>query len=238
MTDAKACAVIFDVDGVILHLTPPEEAVFFSALEAVFGIANASSDWDSYRVRNDVAIVEELVETHLDREATGDDINRFTDKYISLLDIGIKSGEIEVRQIDGIRSVLMALTRLSDITMGLATANLMTAAKLRLRDAGLNDFFTVGGFAEARGPKREILRSTLDGLKDENGAPLAKERIVYLGDNLVDVDAGLANGCGLIAFNVNQEKHPILREAGAENILSGHRDTFGEICRLLGEEPS
>ena len=76
----------------------------------------------------------------------------------------------------------------------------------------------------------------MNGLTDEHGAPLAKDRIVYLGDNLVDVDAGLTNGCGLIAFNVDEGKHAMLRDAGATSILSDHRETFAEICRLLGEE--
>ena len=60
MAEGEACAVIFDVDGVVLHLTPPEEAAFFRALELVFGIDDASPDWDSYRARNDVEIVEEF----------------------------------------------------------------------------------------------------------------------------------------------------------------------------------
>ncbi|MEM7429159.1 MAG: HAD family hydrolase [Pseudomonadota bacterium] len=234
MSEAEACAVIFDVDGVLLHLTEPEENAFFTALELVFGITGASSDWDSYKVRNDVAIVEELIETHLGREANASDLNRFTDKYISLIDIALKTGEIKVQIIAGIRDVLMSLTQIDEITMGLATANMMPAAKLRLRAAGLNDFFTVGGFAEARGPKREILRKTIAELRMPDGASMPRDRIVYLGDNLVDVDAGLSNGCGFIAFNVDKAKHGILREAGAEIVLSDHADTAAEIRKLLG----
>ncbi len=233
MSETQACAVIFDVDGVLLHLTKPEELAFFSALEMVFGITGASSDWNSYRIRNDVAIVEELIERKLERAATTDDLIRFTDKYISLIDIGIQAGEIEVKPIGGIRDVLMSLTTIDDITMGLATANLMAAAKLRLRTAGLNDFFTVGGFAEAGGPKREILRKAIAELKMPDGSQMPKERIVYLGDNLVDVDAGLANGCGFIAINVDEATHPVLREAGADTVLKDHTDTAAEIRQLL-----
>ena len=234
MEETQASAVIFDVDGVILHLTPPEEAAYFQALELVFGITDASPDWDSYRARNDVEIVEELIETRLGRAATPGDINSFTDKYVSLVDIGIRTGEIEVLEIDGIRDVLMELTQADNLIMGLATANLMGMAKMRLRHVGLNDFFKVGGFAEARGPKRQILSKTLAGLKDEQGNAIPKERIVFLGDNVGDVDAGLGNGCGLIAFSEDTGKHAKLRAAGAEHIISSHTETVATIERVLG----
>ncbi len=238
MSGTQASAVIFDVDGVILHLTPPEEAAFFKALELVFGITDASPDWDSYRARNDVEIVEELIENRLERPATAGDINTFTDKYVSLVDIGIRTGEIEVLAVDGIRDVLMALTRADNLIMGLATANLMSMAKMRLRHVGLNDFFKVGGFAEARGPKRQILSKTIAGLQDEQGQAIPKERVVFLGDNVGDVDAGLGNGCGLIAFSEDTAKHDRLRAAGAELIISSHQDTVAAIEQLLGRAVS
>ena len=234
MSEANACAVIFDVDGVILHLTPPEEAAFFQALEVVFGIKDASPDWDGYRVRNDVEIVEELIETRLNRAASPDDIIAFTDKYISLVDVAIRTGEIEVLEIAGIRDVLMALTQVENLVMGLATANLMSMAKMRLRHVGLNDFFKIGGFAEARGPKRQILQTTIAALQDEKGRPIPKERVVFLGDNVGDVDAGLANGCGLIAFSEDESKHQKLKKAGATHIISSHSETVPMIERLLG----
>ncbi len=236
MYEDKPCAVIFDVDGVILHLTPAEEGAFFASLDSVFGITGASSDWDSYKIRNDVQIVEELVETHLGRPATPGDINRFTDKYISQIDIGLKTGDIEIKPIDGIRDVLMALTQVENITLGLATANLMSAAKMRLRQAGLNDFFSIGGFAEARGPKRDILSKTISVLTGARQDPVALHQIVYIGDNLVDVDAGLHNGCGLIAFNVDASRHDTLRNAGAGLVLKSHTETVPAIAGLLGRE--
>ena len=235
MAEAQACAVRFDVDGVILHLTPPEEAAFFQALELVFGIDDASPDWDGYRARNDVEIVEELIETRLNRAPTPGDIIAFTDKYISLVDVAIRTGEIKVLEVEGIRDVLMALTQVENLIMGLATANLMGMAKMRLRHVGLNDFFKIGGFAEARGPKRQILQTTIAGLQDERGFAIPKERIVFLGDNVGDVDAGLANGCGLIAFSEDRAKHQKLKDAGARHIIGDHSETVPMIERLLGQ---
>ena len=98
----------------------------------------------------------------------------------------------------------------------------------------MNDFFKVGGFAEARGPKRQILQKTMAGLTDERGNHIPKERVVFLGDNVGDVDAGLYNKCGLIAFSDDLGKHPKLRNAGAEHIIASHADTLPMVEKLLG----
>src|SRR5690606_8860878 len=42
------CAVIFDVDGVLLDLTRPEEDAFFAPFERLYGLTGLSRDWDSY----------------------------------------------------------------------------------------------------------------------------------------------------------------------------------------------
>ena len=60
-------AVIFDVDGVLLDLTAPEESAFFRAFEQLHGITGLSSDWDSYRVRNDEHIIAEILERRMQR---------------------------------------------------------------------------------------------------------------------------------------------------------------------------
>ena len=50
-------AVIFDVDGVLLDLTAPEEDAFFLAFARLHGLTGLSRDWDSYRIRNDEHII-------------------------------------------------------------------------------------------------------------------------------------------------------------------------------------
>ncbi|MFM8747530.1 MAG: hypothetical protein ACKOED_12845, partial [Aestuariivirga sp.] len=57
-------AVIFDVDGVLLELTAPEEDAFFLAFERLHGITGLSRDWDSYHIRNDEHILAEILERH------------------------------------------------------------------------------------------------------------------------------------------------------------------------------
>ncbi len=230
---AEACAIIFDIDGVLLHLTEAEENVFFQSLEDVHGITGASRDWNSYKVRNDVEIIEELVEAHYGRPSTPHDVRRVVDRYRVLLDIGLKSAELEVHKIDGIEPVLHELGWRDGVVIGVATANLKVAADLRLKAAGLKDWVSIGGYADGRGPKAEILRQVIAQLKDDAGNPIPKQRIVFLGDNPNDVRAGVENGVHFIGFAVNETQETLLRDAGAERVLSDHKDTLPTIDLLL-----
>ncbi|MGI9373306.1 MAG: HAD family hydrolase [Hyphomicrobiales bacterium] len=230
---AEACAIIFDIDGVLLHLTEAEENVFFQALEDVHGITGASRDWNSYKVRNDIEIIEELVESHYGRTPTPQDVRRVADRYRALLDIGLKSGALEVHKIEGIEPVLLELGWRDGVILGVATANLKVAADLRLKEAGLKDWISIGGYADGRGPKSEILRQVIARLRDDAGKPIPKERIVFLGDNPNDVRAGVENGVHFIGFAVNDAQDKLLRDAGAQTILSDHLETLRTIDKLL-----
>ena len=228
-----AFAVIFDVDGVLLHLTPQEEDVFFASLEGVHNITGASRDWNSYRVRNDVEIIEELIERKFSRPADPNEVRQVVDRYRVLLEIAIRSNEIEIKPIDGIEDVLRELGWMEGAKLGVATANLKAAADLRLRAAGLKDWFSIGGYADARGPKAEILKQVMAKLRDGNGKPLPAERVVFLGDNPNDVQAGLQNGCHFIGFATDEARRQVLRNEGAEIVISSHDDTLAAITSAL-----
>ena len=63
---------------------------------------------------------------------------------------------------------------------------------------------------------------------------LPKERIVYIGDNLNDVDAGLSNGVHFIGFSRDAERRQKLKAAGAEHLSGNHQMTLERILHLLG----
>ena len=96
------------------------------------------------------------------------------------------------------------------LKIGFATANLRSAAELRLKHAGLWNHVSAHGFgAEGGGHKREILARAIA----STGLP--KNRIVYVGDNLNDVEAGLENGVHFIGFSTDPGRLEELKQAGA-----------------------
>jgi phosphoglycolate phosphatase-like HAD superfamily hydrolase len=223
-------AVIFDVDGVLLDLTPPEEDAFFHPFLALHGLTGLSRDWDSYRVRNDHDIMVEVLERHFGRPPTKAEIDHLTRSYLSHLDAGLAGGALTAVEIPGARALLSAL-RTDGMAIGIATANLVDAARLRLASAGLWGFverFPYG--ADGGGAKAEILARAIA------ATGLPRNRIVYLGDNLNDVDAGLRNHVHFIGFAEDSARHEKLSQAGAKIVCGDHDTSYQLILRMLAPE--
>lgn len=215
-------AVILDVDGVLLELTAAEEDAFFRAFAELHGLTGLSRDWDSYRVRNDEHIIAEILARHGLPESGQAAI---VETYLALLGDGLDSGALAAVEIPGARDLLVSL---SGRRLGIATANLLSAARLRLEAAGM--WAPVSAFAfgaEGSGHKRETVARAIA------ATGLPKHRIVYIGDNLNDVEAGLSNGVNFIGFAQDAARRAKLAEAGARHLSGDHETTLALIGQLL-----
>ena len=215
-------AVIFDVDGVLLDLTAPEEDAFFLAFERLHGITGLSRDWDSYRVRNDEHIIAEILERHgLPAREHGPIVA----EYLTILSERLSSRALKAVEIAGARDLL---GNLEHRRTGVATANLLSAARLRLASLGLWTQVSALAFgAEGSGHKRETVARAIA------ATGLPKQRIVYVGDNLNDVDAGLSNGVHFIGFSEDAARRNRLAAAGARHVSGDHGTTLDLIRQML-----
>src|SRR5687767_2860541 len=114
MADA---AVIFDVDGVLLELTRPEEDAFFTPFERRYGLKDLSRDWNSYAIRNDETIIAEILARH---GVPGHKHAEVVADYLDVLKLQLANGTIEIITIPGARDLLQNLQ--GDFQMGIATA--------------------------------------------------------------------------------------------------------------------
>ncbi|MFO0991052.1 MAG: HAD hydrolase-like protein [Hyphomicrobiales bacterium] len=224
----RDAAVIFDVDGVLLDLTPPEEDAFFHPFFALHGLSGLSRDWDNYRIRNDHDIMAEVLERHFGRPPTHAEMDHLKRSYLSHLGAGLSQGSLTAVEIPGARELLESLQS-DGVTVGIATANLVDAARLRLQSVGLWEFVADLPFgADGGGAKAEILARAVA------ASGLPKHRIVYLGDNLNDVDAGLRNEVHFIGFAREAARRDKLAGAGAATVSGDHDTSYQLISSMLG----
>jgi phosphoglycolate phosphatase-like HAD superfamily hydrolase len=212
-------AIIFDVDGVLLDLTRHEEEIFFAALSKFVPTENLSRDWNSYKIRNDEDIIIEI----LDRNQLPASLKlEVIEQYISVL----KKSTIKSVPIAGAASLLQTLH--GKAQLGIATANLLRAAKHRLEQTDLWSLVADHAHgAEGGGHKSVILQRCIQHMN----VPL--HRIVYVGDNRNDVEAGVQQGVHFIGFSIDPERCAQLRLYGAQHVCQNHLETFELIKQLL-----
>jgi phosphoglycolate phosphatase-like HAD superfamily hydrolase len=212
-------AIIFDVDGVLLELTRPEEELFFEALSKFVPTHNLSRDWNSYAIRNDEDIIVEILRRNALSPTLLPDVKVH---YMSVL----QSAPVGAQPIAGAALLLNALR--GQAKLGIATANLLAAARHRLQQAEMwAPVSDLAYGADGGGHKSAILGRALSKLN------MDPRHIIYIGDNLNDVDAGLQHGVHFIGFSESADKRKQLQNAGAEYISANHSETLNLINRLL-----
>jgi HAD superfamily hydrolase (TIGR01549 family) len=215
-------AIIFDVDGVLLDLTHDEEEVFFQALAAYVPTHHLSRDWNSYQIRNDEDIIMEILERYGQPSALKQEV---VGHYLTTLEQALTEN-LQSVAVAGAADMLNALK--GQVRLGIATANLLTAAKLRLQQTGLwSHVAAYAQGADGGGHKHEILARLLQRL------PLPPSRVVYVGDNVNDVVAGQRNGVRFIGFSTDPQRRVALSNAGAQFVTGNHMETLAYIELLL-----
>jgi phosphoglycolate phosphatase-like HAD superfamily hydrolase len=255
-------AIIFDVDGVLLELTRAEEELFFEALSPFVPTEALSRDWNSYAIRNDDDIIAEILECHGLALTIREDVKRHYisllashltsphppfghllpseetgEGHLHQPSPALLAGEGARRADEGGQAIctiaiagaakLLSSFR-SRAFLGIATANLLDAAQLRLQAAGLwDDVKTFAQGADGGGHKHHILARLLQRLQ------IPRHRIVYVGDNLNDLEAGQRCGVSFIGFSTDPARLAKLRGNGAEWTSENHVRTAELIEHLL-----
>jgi HAD superfamily hydrolase (TIGR01549 family) len=216
-------AVIFDVDGVLLELTQAEEELFFVPFASRCDARKLSRDWNSYRIRNDEEIVAEIIERLGLPEV---EKQRIQTEYLTLLQGQLSKKLISSSKIKGASAILSTCAAFA--TLGIATANFREAAKLRLESAGLWHHVSTHAYgADGGGQKHEILARALLSID------LPKSNIIYVGDNINDVEAGLMSGVRFIGFSENADRLKTLKTHGTQFLAQNHEQTLAIINSFL-----
>jgi phosphoglycolate phosphatase-like HAD superfamily hydrolase len=219
-------AVIFDVDGVLLNLTPAEEDGFFEPFREAYGLTGLSRDWSAYNIRNDLHIVREIIETHLGRAATPGEVHAWRRRYLQIVEDWMERGRFAVQPIAGAFELLRDLCGSGTLT-GIATANIIDAARLRLEAVGFWPHIRCAAGAESGGPKKQILGKLISDV----GLPPGD--VIYVGDNLNDFEAGREHAGHFIGFSSSARQRQYLRDCGVVLLAGDHRETRLLLERLL-----
>jgi phosphoglycolate phosphatase-like HAD superfamily hydrolase len=114
-----------------------------------------------------------------------------------------------------------ALDRLADsgLLLGLTTGNVEAAAHIKLERAGLNRYFSFGGYGSDSNDRGELTKKAIERAGTLLGLPVAPSETVVVGDTPKDVTAALYAGAVAVAVATGHFTRDELAEAGADHVL-------------------
>ncbi len=224
MAEAKPeWVIIFDVDGVLLELTRDEEELFFEPFKSRCDAEKLSRDWNTYKIRNDEDIIREVVARH---GLPASEAPIITKEYLTLLEQRLHKRELLSQTITGATTLVEKFKPRAQL--GVATANFRRAAELRLTQANLWPHVSGLAFgADGGGHKSAILARAIA------ASGMAPHRIIFIGDNVNDVVAGLENQVQFIGFSESAARRAQLAAAGAKHLSPSHPHTETLLEGLL-----
>jgi phosphoglycolate phosphatase len=114
------------------------------------------------------------------------------------------------------------LPRLADAgyLLGLTTGGTEDAARIKLDRAGLNGYFSFGGYGSDSPDRPELTRRGVERAQAAHGAPLDPGRCAVVGDTPLDISA--AHAANAVAVGVASGHFTVddLQAAGADYVLA------------------
>jgi phosphoglycolate phosphatase len=216
MTDERI-AVLFDIDGTLLITGGAGAGSWRMAFAELYGIpADIGQFTDTGMTDPDVG--RRTFEAVLHRPPERKEFARLLERRLHYLHQTVEESD-EYRVLPGVRDLLPRLLE-EGYLLGLVTGNVEAAAHVKLHRAGLNRFFSFGGYGSDSSERAEITRTALKRASLVYGETLTPAQAIAVGDTPRDVQGAHAAGIACIGVGSHHFSVDELRAAGADYALA------------------
>jgi phosphoglycolate phosphatase-like HAD superfamily hydrolase len=199
--------IFCDIDGTLLHAPGAGSSAFGDTFAEVFDIPVDMSSIN-FAGATDIRVLAQLMrEQGLAPDAARERLffeclPEFLDRNMTAVPPGV---------FPGVKSFLDRVSK--PWRLGLVTGNIKACAMIKLKHAGLAEYFDgLGGFGDDDGDRNKIAALALE----RAGHP---ERAFLLGDTPSDIAAARANGMVSVAVCNGQFDHATLEDEGADLVV-------------------
>jgi phosphoglycolate phosphatase-like HAD superfamily hydrolase len=217
--------ILFDIDGTLLHTNGAARRAFQRALLDVYGTAGPI-DTHHFDGKTDPQIARELLLAaglaHDDIDASLDDLYR---AYLDGMADEIAQPGYETLVYPGVREVLAALQKRADVVVGLLTGNIAEGASLKLRSAGLHDYFAFGAFGSDSEYRAALPAIAVQRAHERTGIEFRGKDVVVVGDTPSDITCGQSLGVYAVGVCTGRHSRDQLLAEGADHVLEDLSDT-------------
>jgi phosphoglycolate phosphatase len=206
-------AVLFDIDGTILVTGGAGGVAWQRAFAELHGVeANVAEHTDAGMTDPEIAAI--IFREVIGREGSAEERARAIGCYLKHLPETVAESP-GYRVMPGIDELLDRLIDAGAL-LGLVTGNIEAAAHIKLARAGLNRFFSFGGYGSDSADRTEVTLAALGRGALVSGDGLGEGACIAVGDTPRDVEAGHGAGIQVVGVATGSYSVGELRDAGAD----------------------
>jgi phosphoglycolate phosphatase-like HAD superfamily hydrolase len=223
--------ILFDIDGTLLLTGGAGKAAFDRAFLQLYQIDNA---WREIHPdgRTDPSLIAELFEKNLGRRPSPQEEIRIRESYTECMAQTLQDAP-RFRLMPGVERLIPQLSERGGVTLGLATGNFEETAYLKLKRAGLGQFFPFGGFGSDFSDRLQLTRVALHRGYQRAGASIPPEDCFLVGDTIHDIRCGKLLGLTTVAVATGSTTKGDLAKHRPDFLLDSLEIT-GEVLTIFG----
>ena len=224
--------ILFDIDKTLVDEMVRDGTPWQSAFNSVYGVdcgITVSSANTHGMTHKQIAI-----ETLKNKGFKEDEILEKLDFFIETLERFYKKS-LENGKISLFPKIPELLQKLSDkkYILGLITGNTRIIAFAKLKKAGIDNFFTIGGFGDDSANREELIKLALERAKEKYSFQFDEEKVFVIGDTPKDVSAAEKFHLQTIGVATGLYSKQNLSDAGANFVLDDLQD-IEKVLSIIG----
>lgn len=144
--------------------------------------------------------------------------NDFSSRYWELLPATLATGDGEI--LPGVEELLARLDAMPEVAMGILTGNAQSAAEIKLRHFGLDEFFHFGGYGDRHSNRNDVAQLARQSAEAALEEQFRLDRLWVIGDTINDVTCARSIGAKVIAVETGGGDRASLEKSNPDCLLN------------------
>ncbi len=224
--------ILFDIDKTLVDEMVRDGNPWPLAFESVYGIncPITISQANSQGMTHKQIAIESLKKNGLKEDEILKKLDLFIETLEKFYRKSLENGKISL--FPKIPELLQKLSNEKYI-LGLITGNTRIIAFAKLKKAGIDKFFTIGGFGDDSANREELIELALDRAKEKYSFQFDSKKVFVIGDTPKDISAAEKFHLQTIGVATGLYSKQNLSDAGADFVLDNLED-IEKVLSIIG----
>ena len=215
--------LLFDVDATLILTGGAGLRALNRTFQKLFNVESAMTGVAPHG-KTDPAIVREIFHKRFDAPSLADsEMSRILETYVGFLHEEVETTD-KYEVLPGINDILAEMSARHDVLLGLATGNIETGARIKLRRGDLNRFFAFGGYGSDSESRVDLVRRAAEKAAVQYGSAIPNHNVLVIGDTPRDIEAGREAGFRTVGVATGQYSVDRLRDSGADQAIANFQE--------------